>query len=85
MLDTVWRSKPDHRKVLAGHAGVVDPKDLLFLKRLVEAGQVEPVIDRRYPLEQIVEAHARVETRRKRGSVVIVGSHDDRASSRTTL
>jgi NADPH:quinone reductase-like Zn-dependent oxidoreductase len=47
-------------------------EDLLFLKELVEAGRYRPVIDRSYPLEDVIEATKYVETQQKTGNVVLV-------------
>ena len=49
----------------------IERDDLLFLKELVEAGTISPVIDRRYPLSEVPDAIRYLETMRARGKVII--------------
>lgn len=53
--------------------------DLLFLKGLIEAGDLKPVIDRTYALEQAAEAHRYAESGRKKGNIVLTVNQKDRA------
>ena len=58
-------------KKLVGMLTDIQPEDLAFLKELIEAGKIAPVIDRTYPLSETADAIRYLETMRARGKVVI--------------
>ena len=76
MLRIPWVSVTSSKKVIAGPVAV-RAEDLRFLAGLAEAGEFRPVIDRRYPFEQIAQAHSYVDTGRKKGNVIITLERDD--------
>lgn len=83
IFDAVARIAPSKRKKALKKSGIylsahdlsgnikLKVKDLIYLKELCETGKLRTVIDKRYPMEQIVEAHRYVDKGHKKGNVII--------------
>jgi NADPH:quinone reductase-like Zn-dependent oxidoreductase len=85
IYDAVMKTSRSRCKDLLKRTGVflnnnglakIKSDDLSVLKELIEKEKLKPVIDRSYPLEQIVEAHRYVDKGHKKGNVVITVDHD---------
>jgi NADPH:quinone reductase-like Zn-dependent oxidoreductase len=72
-----WHSWRTGKKVFGGSREGSE-KDIRFMKELIAAGTYRPVLDRTYPLGQIVEAHRYVDEGHKKGNVVITLGHNDK-------
>lgn len=91
MLDAVAKIPPKQAKKSLKKTGIylnihtssekLKAKDAISLlkdlKEIIEAGKIKAVIDKRYPLDEIVEAHRYVDKGHKKGNVVITVEHDN--------
>jgi NADPH:quinone reductase-like Zn-dependent oxidoreductase len=68
---TLWTRRFGTRRVVMDIPPAYTKQNVLFLKELIEAGEYRAVIDRRYRLEEVVEASSYVETGQKVGNVVL--------------
>lgn len=75
LLQMAWTSKIGNKKAIIAFTGLRPPgerkKDLVIVKELLEKGILRPVIDRKYPLDQIKDAYRYVDQGHKKGNVVI--------------
>jgi NADPH:quinone reductase-like Zn-dependent oxidoreductase len=78
LVRALWTARIGDKKVRFPIPPRYTKKDVLFLKGLIEAGNYRAVIDRTYPLEQVVDATRYVETEQKTGNVVLTVSGSNR-------
>ncbi|MGP8075709.1 MAG: zinc-binding dehydrogenase [Thermoplasmata archaeon] len=69
-LQGLWSNRRRGRQVKF-KASSPRTEDLVLIREFIEVGKIRSAIDRRYPLEQVPEAHRYVESGRARGKVVI--------------
>ena len=70
MLRSVLTSRLTDKTAIFAFAGETE-EELLALKEMIEAGKIKSTVDKIYPMEQVAEAHLRVETEQRIGTIVL--------------
>jgi NADPH:quinone reductase-like Zn-dependent oxidoreductase len=78
MLLGPWISKNGGKKLCFKHLDTISQKDLSYLKMLIEAGKVKPVIDKHFPLSEVAEALRYYSEGHTRGKVSIIMKHNNK-------
>jgi NADPH2:quinone reductase len=71
LLQALWTSLRPGQRVICGFSSGNSRPDLAWIRQLIEAGSIRPVVDRTFPLGAIAEAHRYVDSGRKKGGVVV--------------
>ena len=74
LLLSIWTARFGDKRVIFKLPPRYTRQDVILLKELVESGRFHPVVDRSYPLEEVVEAARYVETEQKTGNVVLTSA-----------
>ena len=72
----LWTARVGDKRVRFPIPPKFTKHDVVFLKQLIEGGRYRAVVDRRYPLDEVVEATRYVETKQKTGNVVLTIGRD---------
>ncbi len=82
LFQMLWTSKIGNKKAIIAFTGLRKTKDKLrdteLIKRLVETGKIKPVIDKIYTMEQTKEAHAYVDSEKKKGNVLLTMNNNQK-------
>lgn len=79
LFEMLWTSIARSKKVICAMSGE-SPEDLVLIRKLIEMGKIQSIVDRSFPLEQTAEAHRYVESGQRKGQVVITMTPESRTA-----